>query len=568
MRRSAFLTPAAVLALLWVQWLPGHAATRLEVSGWPLSRREGEALFQTAMRTPADSVALASAVVAAATRLQSAGYLNARIEAQWRTGADAVLEVRTLPGVVHRLSAVSLDGSREDSLVFIPALRLRVGEPADPSAVTTAITNAVRVAESRGHAWAQLGVSAWQVDSGRVALRLTGGLGPRVRVDGVRIEGLVATDPKVAKRALGRLQDRIFDPASARGAVSRLEQLGLFRRVEYLGLEGGPDWRAGTLAYRVEEPRYNQFEAALGVQGEAGVVGLAHLDLGNLAGSGRAVALQWRSRGKGLTDFDARYAEPMLFGTALRFEAAVSQQLQDTLYTRTRWGGRFRLALSPGRRLEVGYEEEQVVQTRGEIRSADLQNTSFALERDGRDDRLAPRRGTRTRLGATQVFQRERLRAADTRRKSSASAIVAEAEWHHPLRQSSGVALETVAAGRFTPRAVLADYERYPLGGAATLRGHDEEAFRVDRYVRTRLEWRYFLGRDGQRLTLFHDQAWFQTRQAAIEGGDRLVRDAAAGLGFGLRLPAAGGLVDLDYGLAPGRGFLDGKIHLKLVTTF
>ena len=31
---------------------------------------------------------------------------------------------------------------------------------------------------------------------------------------------------------------------------------------------------------------------------------------------------------------------------------------------------------------------------------------------------------------------------------------------------------------------------------------------------------------------------------------------------------AAGGLVDVDYGLEPGRGFLEGRIHLRLVSTF
>jgi hypothetical protein len=50
--------------------------------------------------------------------------------------------------------------------------------------------------------------------------------------------------------------------------------------------------------------------------------------------------------------------------------------------------------------------------------------------------------------------------------------------------------------------------------------------------------------------------------------GDRPREQSADGIGFGLRLPAAGGLVDLDYGLEPGRGFLDGRIHLRLVSAF
>jgi hypothetical protein len=40
------------------------------------------------------------------------------------------------------------------------------------------------------------------------------------------------------------------------------------------------------------------------------------------------------------------------------------------------------------------------------------------------------------------------------------------------------------------------------------------------------------------------------------------------GIGFGLRLDAAGGTVGVDYGLEPGRAPLDGKIHLRLVSAF
>jgi hemolysin activation/secretion protein len=115
---------------------------------------------------------------------------------------------------------------------------------------------------------------------------------------------------------------------------------------------------------------------------------------------------------------------------------------------------------------------------------------------------------------------------------------------------------------------VLGEWERWPVGGAASLRGHDEEAFRVDRYALARFEWRWFVGSQGQRLALFWDHAEMQTRVALPAGGDAFRHRAADGTGVGMRLPAAGGDVDLDYGLEPGHGFLEGKIHLRLVTSF
>ena len=111
-------------------------------------------------------------------------------------------------------------------------------------------------------------------------------------------------------------------------------------------------------------------------------------------------------------------------------------------------------------------------------------------------------------------------------------------------------------------------FERYPLGGAASLRGHDEQAFRVDRYALARLEWRWFLGAGGERVFLFWDHAFMGTRLPLAGGGDRLERLHRDGVGFGLRLDAAAGTVGVDYGLEPGRAPLDGKIHLRLVSAF
>ena len=90
----------------------------------------------------------------------------------------------------------------------------------------------------------------------------------------------------------------------------------------------------------------------------------------------------------------------------------------------------------------------------------------------------------------------------------------------------------------------------------------------MDRYVLSRLEWRWFVGPAGQRVFLFWDHAVMGTRLALPGGGDRFAVLSRDGVGCGLRLEAAGGLVGVDYGLEPGRPPLEGKIHLQLVSTF
>lgn len=567
---------SAGLALLFASAGLAAPVARLTLAAWPFAPRDGEMLFAASLRAPADSVLLAAALLRAEGRLQGGGWLDARVSAEWNM-ERSVLAVVTEPGARYHWGALSCDVPREDSLALSRLLRWPRGAPADPALLGASVEQALRQAEDLGHAWAQLAVTGWDADSGRVNVRLSGALGPRVQVSGVSIVGLHTTRPDVAERALGRLSGVLYNPAAAHAAAVRLGQLGVFSRVEFTGLEGGPQWQAGTLAFKVEEPRYNRFEGAVGVQGQAGVVGLATLELGNLLGTARAATLGWQSRGAGRSDFNVRYVEPFLAGLPFRLEGALVQQLQDSTYTRTRWGVRIGHALGTGDRIEAGLEEERVVQTRAAARTADLQNTVFAYERDGRDDLVAPRRGTRLRLSGTGVFKRETERVPlpgeAPSHRSRAGVVDARAEWHRPTGAATGVALELWAAGRFASERILADYERTPVGGARTLRGHDEDAFRADRVAVSRLEYRWFPGAAGEQLSLFWDHAHLFTRTPLLDAlgnplGDRGVNRDADGVGLGLRLRAAGGLVDVDYGLEPGRGFLEGRIHLRLVSVF
>src|SRR4030095_11810567 len=185
-------------------------------------------------------------------------------------------------------------------------------------------------------------------------------------------------------------------------------------------------------------------------------VGLARLELDTLAATGPAAALRWVSRGRGVQEFGARYAELFLLGEPLRAELAMEQHLEDTLYTRTRWGARLQFVLSGQEKLEAGHDQERVVQGQGELAQAARGTTFSGLERDARDDRVGPRHGTRARLTGSQTFKREELRPSGER-KSQASAVEAAYEWHRPLGGAgarTGLAVELAGAGRFSTQRV------------------------------------------------------------------------------------------------------------------
>lgn len=551
----------ALLAALAVAVRPA-AAAELDVRGTRLPSRQVSALLATALRAPADSTALSAALGRLVARLQALGWLDARASGAW-TGERLRVDVRE--GSAYRFRNVVLRAyAPADSVAFATAFTVRAGEPACASRVAAAVDRSLDAAAESGHPYAQVAISGWDVDSTAVTLTLTANYGPDVTFAGVRFEGAKVTSPTLLERAVGPLPGP-YRASVAEAARSRVEQLGLFRRVELRDPEGAADFHQARLVMRVEERPYNQFEGVVGSQGGGGLVGLAHVELENLAGTGRAAAVRWESRGHGVSEASARYREPLLLGLPLAAEVTLAAQTYDTLFTRTRAGLGVHWALSGAERLEAGVEGERVVQDVADVREAATQTTRLAWLDERLDDRLTPRRGRTVRIEASQGFSRQKLASGDRRTVRTSAADLAFT-LHRPLGPRTGLALDTHAAGRIGSERTLAFYDRYPLGGAASLRGYDEEAFRVDRFVLTRLEWRAFVP-GGQYAFLFWDHATAGTRLETATGSrvQLLHRD---GYGAGLSLAASAGRVNVTYGVASGNGPLEGKLHLQVLAPF
>jgi outer membrane protein assembly factor BamA len=559
----------AVLALglvsVPVVALPVRAA-RLEYRGRVLSSRQAQAACGAALSAPGDSAALRAGLGAVVTRLQESGFLDARAEGRWDDAATLRLDVTEGTRYLLR-EVVARAASPKDSVWIAGSLGLVPGTPASPGAWSAALDRGVLAAAANGHPYATLVIVGWDPDSaGGLRVTVAGSLGAPVTLSGLRIDGLRVTRPSFVARAVGPVAGTPYRPALGDQVRERLEGLELFRHVGAPSLEGDGDPSRATLVIPVEEPGYNAFEGALGVQSQGHVVGQARVQLDNLGGTGRALGVDWESRGPGVVQFAARAAEPQVMGWPLRLEGHVEQQLQDSLYTRTRWGARARLGLGGSERMELGVDQDRVVQEQGPVAQASTQVTLFALEHSGLDSRLSPRRGVWARLEGSQSFTREQRRP-DGRATSRASAAEATATWHRPTSARSGLALSLEAAGRWSTDRILPLYDRYPLGGATRLRGYDEDQFRVDRYALARAEWRRFLDDASTFAFLFWDHAMAQTRVEDGAGGrlEMLDRD---GYGAGVQLATGVGRVGLTYGVAAGRPPFEGRIHLRLVTAF
>ena len=112
----------------------------------------------------------------------------------------------------------------------------------------------------------------------------------------------------------------------------------------------------------------------------------------------------------------------------------------------------------------------------------------------------------------------------------------------------------------------------FRFGGAATLRGYDEERFRARTAARALAEYRYALDAGSYAFAFadagYVDQPDLRTPDDAANDATRQTlapeRGLFPGYGVGLQLSTAVGLVTATYAASPESGLAQGRVHVGL----
>ncbi|MEO6462145.1 MAG: BamA/TamA family outer membrane protein [Candidatus Eisenbacteria bacterium] len=567
-------------------WPAGARVERVRVLGLAPG---AEANARRALALPGGGAPDSAAVVAATGRLLAAlegdGFLDATIDSVVAgplrgaaADARAELVVHATPGPRATLARVTWDG-----LVHVdPAEAARLsgltpGAPFRPGQLAAGLARVLDAYEARAHPAARLFV----VDLSRsgagagVTLALRAIEGDSIIVREVAFPGAVATRRSVLEKSVQGAVGVPYDRGRVRDARQRLADLGVFARVDEPLLEALDGGRA-RLSFPLTEGAANAFDGALGFQGAGAagggvgqgrrITGLFDLTLGNLGGSARQAAVRFEGRGGGVNEFRLRYAEPLLFGLALRGELALDQLVEDTLYTRTRGALRMTFSAWSGARAWLAVASERTVLQAGPVERATSSATEAGIEADRRDDPLNPRRGYRASFATGTAFKRERLRPADTRRATQVTAWL-RAQGHRPLCSSTGLRLDVDGALRLSNEPVVPFYDLDPVGGALSLRGYREGQFRASRWAVARSEFAVFPAAGG-RAYAFADQGVLYRPFLDLAGLPVSRTDYHLGGGLGAEVPSGLGLVSLSLGWGRGDGPLDGKLHVRLINRF
>jgi outer membrane protein assembly factor BamA len=412
-----------------------------------------------------------------------------------------------------------------------------------------------------GYPHAAVSVAGYRLERDSICRAVVIEEGPRVTLTEFRFYGNQATRTGTAARIAGLNIPEVFDSRRVEAAVTRLERSGLFERVYPPFLElGVKGYGQEVLAVRVTEKPYHSIYGALGYQQSDGsdkgwLAGALRLSLANIAGTARAFTLHWQRPRQENSRLEMGYAEPFILGLPVSAELEAGHRVEDSSFVQTTAGAVLSVTMGGNLLLGIGGGLERVVPGQAQTFSRSLKYSSrWQFKADFREGG----RGKGPWLYGRLDYGRKRY--SQTGAQHTVARVHGDGEWlaklWRGLHAFCGLHGRAVTSGESpVPRT-----DQFSMGGAGSLRGYFE-----DQFVANHLAW----GSAELRLTADRTLSFHPFWDAGyFWDGGRGQRGIRHGYGFGFRLAARVGRVEVDYGLGRDDGPWDGKVHLLLSSDF
>ena len=352
-----------------------------------------------------------------------------------------------------------------------------------------------------GHPLGRVRASTRREDS-LLVVELDAHPGPAVRVDALRFDGNRVTRPGFLLRLLAWRGSEAWRTGRWESARAALFATGLFDEVEGPLLQRAPggDPRADSLAadviYRFTERRVNSFTGLVGYTGKTGrVSGFVNLELGNLLGTGRRGRVLWQAQRERESRFELGWHEPFVWRLPLAADLKLEHMLEDTLYAETRWGLDLVLAAGGGWEVRGGWSWGRLVVGSESGVDRQRQTARFGIRRS---EPLGTRAARGWELGVDLANTRdtgEMVRQGLGRVRG----------W---IRERRLMLLVEEQAGLVAGVDDVLRGDALSVGGAGSLRGFFETAFRATRFVVQRAEVGPAPSRAGTRFYALVDLGW------------------------------------------------------------
>jgi len=430
----------------------------------------------------------------------------------------------------------------------------------DPAAVRRGAEAWLDAMDRRGYPFAQIWLHPLREERG---LSLTAQLsaGPAGPLGELRVAGAKRLGEPFLRAMIDLDGDVPLSRTRARRARGRLLATGWFREVAEPELGWDPVTERVGVLFRVEErPRPNRVTALVG-GGSGETSGALDLDLFSPFGQGRRwrVGANWQGRQR--SRLDLLLSEPRLLGRRLAMDLLFERVKQDSTFLQLAVEMDLRLPLPAGWEgiAGIGYERSLFGLGGDDEDDAEMSRRRHRFGLSWRSLAGDPGRERRFRLHGDLLIKKGGLTGDEP--ESRQLAALGQGRWTWRLPRPWKLRLKGGGQMLWAPEGGFNVAELYPLGGAVTLRGYDEEVFRGDAVAH--LAGEVVLG-EPLELSVFLDYGWGRWRRTDAPES----RFEGWGAGIGLLAPGERGRLSLSLAMGEGRRWEDVRVHLSLDTGF
>lgn len=407
-----------------------------------------------------------------------------------------------------------------------------------------------------------------------VALRVEPG--PSVVLRRFELEGARRTQPQLAARLAGMKPGEKILRFDAERLRRRIEGKELFETTGLPALRIAADTTA-VVRIPIEEGPPGAFDLALGYlppseeSRRGSITGSGRLALRNPFGRGLTTSLRLNRLPDQVASIDISASWPFAFGLPLGLEAGFSGLEEDSTYGKRAWRGQLRYDLAPGLSAFAGFSRERTAPGQAGVRigpagrqvapSAQARFFGLGVRFSHLDYFSNPTQGFYVEMNL-ESGRKERTESqvvgADTLRSRTLleqQRLHATGRWFIPIFSRSVLATGMDARVLLSPEYDRSDLFRF--GGAASLRGYDEDRFLGRIVGRALVEYRILIDAVSYAYAFF--DAGYVDRPATPDA--QVATSIRPGYGLGVRFRTAAGLVNMSAALNPESGPGDARIH-------
>ena len=379
------------------------------------------------------------------------------------------------------------------------------------------------------------------------------------QLERVVLQGARRTRPAYVHHTSGLVLGQIlknFDPEEMQ---RKLEATGMFSRVDLPVLYRGTD-SSVVIHVPVQESPPGAFDLALGYEraegGKGALVGSGSLALRNLFGGARTLELTL-NRAPGQLGYVSVHAEtPLVFGLPLSLAGSFEGLQQDSTYGKRDYGAQFGYWVDPSMQIFASVTREiirpglagtEIVDGRQRIPVANALFVGGGIQIRQVDHALSPTRGYLLGMHAEhgqKDVESAALPADATREQNRLrqGRLTAQGRVYIPLSRRSLV----VTGGELmlVRSRQLDESDLFRIGGAQSLRGYDEQRFRVPFAVRTLVEFRYLLD------PVTYGFSFFDLGYLDNDKGSQFSGGWYPAFGAGFQLSTAAGIINFTLAVA------------------